>query len=138
MQIVYFGPRSQAPSYFEELGYRCPQFTNLADFFRKTALPVTVVVATLTCGTQEDIVSDKGFIYTDGGITLSSALSEGTTGVHSTKQLRHHYKQSEEFQDVLTAVGEEGACNTHTLLPLASSLRIFACRPKGRRGILHE
>ena len=35
-RIVYNGPVADATTYFEDLGYPCPEFTNPADFFSKT------------------------------------------------------------------------------------------------------
>ena len=30
--IVYYGPRKDVISYFDRLGYKCPQYTNIADY----------------------------------------------------------------------------------------------------------
>ena len=32
-KVAYFGPRNEAPHYFQNIGYKCPELTNPAEFF---------------------------------------------------------------------------------------------------------
>ncbi|EQC30661.1 hypothetical protein SDRG_11716 [Saprolegnia diclina VS20] len=48
-EMIYNGPRTELPAYFESLGYVCPARKDIADFLQEVTTPLGVRFATTSC-----------------------------------------------------------------------------------------
>ncbi|KAJ5101248.1 hypothetical protein NUU61_003470 [Penicillium alfredii] len=54
-RVIYYGPRSLAKSYFEDLGFLCPKGANIADFLTSVTVPTERVIRS---GWEKDVPSN--------------------------------------------------------------------------------
>lgn len=125
-QTIYYGPRSEAQSYFEDLGFVCKDGANVADFLTGCTVPSERLVREDFKGQIPTSVSDFARRYRESeiGKRMVAELDEYLANQESIHQ------QTQELQKFVQAEKENGARKSQPQM-VSSCCRLFplACLP---------